>query len=201
MRLRLDIQREELRLVAAAIDVFDEDVPFGDALARVSAHRREKVRAYRFERDRRLSLLAGLLLDELLRERGLRERDQAYVVGEHGKPAFATYPELHFSLAHGGEMAIAALAHAPVGVDIERLADFPRDIADPHVWTQMESVGKLLGTGIGGYVDAGDFCMPDGIQVEHFETCGHLACFATKSESPPKRLGATMKEGTDDERS
>lgn len=199
MRYELDIRRDEIHLVAAAIDVFDGEVAYEDALARVSEHRRAKVRSYRFERDRRLSLLVGLLLGELLRERGLCECDMAYNVSDLGKPMFAAHPELHYSLAHSGELAVAVLADTPVGADVERLADFPHDIADPHEWTQMESVGKLLGTGVGGYVDSGAFRMPEGIQTEHFEIRGHLVCFAREARSPLQRFGATMGQTPDDE--
>ena len=45
------------------------------------------VASLRFDKDRRLSLLAGMLLDELLCERGLRERDMAYVENDRGKPS------------------------------------------------------------------------------------------------------------------
>lgn len=178
MQFELDIRRGELRVVAALTDVFDGEIAFEEALAHVSGYRREKVRAYRFERDRRLSLLAGLLLDELLRERGLRERDMAYAEGDQGKPSFTEYPELHFSLAHSGEVAVAALADVPIGVDVERLVGFPRDIADPFAWTEMESVGKLFGTGVGVYVDSGDYRTPDDVAIEYFQARGHLVCLA-----------------------
>ena len=178
------MHRGGLRMVAATIGMFDGEVAFDEAIAQISQHRRAKALAYRFERDRRLSLLAGLLLDELLREHGLRECDMAYDESELGKPVFSAHPELQFSLAHGGEMAVAALAEQPVGVDVERLADFPRDIAEPHEWTEMESVGKLLGTGVGTYVDSGSYSAPAGVSVEHFQTCGHLICLATHPTLP-----------------
>ena len=181
VRYELDIRRDGIRLVAASIDVFDCEFSFEDALERVSQHRRSKALSYRFDSDRRLSLLVGLLLDDLLCERGLRECDMRYDVSDLGKPTFAAHPELHFSLAHSGDLALTALADVPVGVDVERLSDFPRDIADPHEWTQMESVGKLFGAGVGGYVDAGCFHMPDGVQTEHFETRGYLVCLASET--------------------
>ena len=184
MRCVLDIRSDGVRVRAALIDVFEGEVLFAEALACASEHRRMKALAYRFERDRQLSLLAGLLLDELLRERGLRERDMVYDVSDLGKPAFAAYPQLQFSLAHSGNMAVAALADVPVGVDVERLADFPRDVCDPHQWTEMEAVGKLLGSGVGCFVDSSEYSRPADARIGHFESQGHLVCVASFDSLP-----------------
>ncbi|MBQ6278926.1 MAG: hypothetical protein IJK68_04320, partial [Muribaculaceae bacterium] len=46
-----------------------------DALPQLSQYRREKVMRYRFDRGKWLSAGAGLLLDNMLREHGLCERD------------------------------------------------------------------------------------------------------------------------------
>ena len=174
-----DVTRGTCRAIGALTGVFDAPGAWDAAWADVSEHRRRKVAAFRFERDRRLSLMAGLLLDELLCERGLREREMAYFENEAGKPFFADLPDLHFSLAHSGEMAVAALSVAPVGIDVEHLPAFAADIADPREWTAMESVGKALGTGVGGFVDAGAFQVPAGFDVEHFdEVDGYLICLA-----------------------
>ena len=181
LRHELDIQRGGLRMVAAAIDVFDGEVAFDEALAQVSGHRRAKALAYRFEPDRQLSVLAGLLLDELLADYGLRERDMTYREGEQGKPTFADRADLHFSLAHSKQMAVAALAGVPVGVDVEYLPGFPRDIAEPYEWTEMESVGKLLGCGVGSFVDGATFHIPDGVTVAHTVLDDYLVCIAVQS--------------------
>lgn len=178
VRRLLDIRHERYRLIAARTDVFDGEIAVEHALALVSAYRRQKALAYRFEKDRRLSLLAGLLLDDLLAEHGLRERDMAYVEGKYGKPSFRDAGSYHFSLSHGGKMSVAALSQEPIGVDVERLSTFPRDIADPYEWTSMEAVGKALGTGIAGYVDQGNFAVPDGFGIEHVECDGYLICIA-----------------------
>lgn len=185
LRYELDMGKAGPRVVAARIGAFDDGLDFDTALSGVSAVRRGKALAYRFDKDRRLSLLAGLLLDALLRERGLREHDMAYVIGEHGKPAFRDFPGLHFSLAHSGEMAVAALADAPIGVDVERLSDFPHEIAESREWTAMESVGKALGCGVGLFVDGGGFAIPQGMCVEHVDLGDYLVCVAVQSPVRP----------------
>lgn len=174
----LDIRAPRYRLIGALTGTFDADVSFEASLGNVSAHRRRKALAFRFEKDRRLSLLAGLLLDDLLQEHGLRERDMAYVENEHGKPALSAPVDWHFSLAHSHEMAVAALSSNPVGVDVEHLPSFAYDIADPSRWTIMEAVGKALGIGVGGYVDAAQFAVPDDFETEYLECGDYLVCVA-----------------------
>ncbi len=173
-----DIRRANVRAIGALTEPLEHADAFDAALERVSSYRRAKVLAFRFAQDRRLSLLAGLLLDELLGEHGLRERDMTYLEGDKGKPSFASAADLHFSLAHSGNMAVATLSQAPVGIDVEHLPGFPRDIAEPCEWTTMESVGKLLGCGIGTFVDGSPFRVPDGVSVEHIDLDDYLVCLA-----------------------
>lgn len=143
-----------------------------DALRLLSRHRRDKTLRYRFERGKMLSAGAGLLLDNMLMCRGLRERDMRYVEGEHGKPAFEQYPELHFSLSHSGNLVACAIGEMPVGVDVQTIVtardslinyvmtDAEKwalqsldDLDDKNayftqLWTLKESYTKATGTGI-----------------------------------------------------
>lgn len=184
MELACDKRGEGWRFVAACDDQIATSDAFDAAIWAVSAHRRGKALSFRFEKDRRTSLLAGLLLDELLREEGLRERDMVYKVGEFGKPTFADYANLHFSLAHSTGMAVGALSDTPIGIDVEHLPSFPYDIAEPFTWTEMESVGKLIGCGVGTFVDSGRYERPDGVKVEHFRLGDHLICIARENGLP-----------------
>ena len=79
--------------------------------------------------------------------------DMAY--GEHGKPYFASHPDVHFSLSHTRGAALLAVHNEPIGADIECLrpvsgamrtrfhaandADFWR------LWVQRESRCKRAG--------------------------------------------------------
>lgn len=176
----MHIRTDGCHVAVGRTDALADGQAFEEALARVSAWRRAKAQAFRFAKDRRLSLLAGLLLDELLADYGLREQDMAFGEGDRGKPVFQNRPELHFSLAHSQDMAVAALARMPVGVDVEHLAAFPRDLAEPFLWTEMESVGKLLGCGMGDFVDGGDYRRPADVAIEHIELGDYLVCIARR---------------------
>ena len=181
MQLACDKRGEGWRLIAAPDDQIAASDAFDAALSLVSSHRRDKALSFRFEKDRRTSLLAGLLLDELLAERGLRERDMTYEVSELGKPTFAGHEDLHFSLAHSSGMAVGALSDEPVGVDVEHLPSFPFDIAEPYAWTEMESVGKLLGCGVGTFVDSGSYERPPHVALAHFMLGDYLVCIARET--------------------
>ena len=174
------VRADGCHVVIGRTDALADAREFETAMGRVSAHRRAKVCAYRFAKDRRLSLLAGLLLDELLGDCGLRERDMDYGEGESGKPVFANHPALHFSLAHSECMAVAALSRVPVGVDVEYLPSFPYDVAEPYLWTEMESVGKLIGCGVGGFVDVKRYRRPDAVTIEHILLGDYLVCIARR---------------------
>ena len=101
-----------------------------DALRQLSHYRREKVVPYRFERGKWLSAGAGLLLDNMLMEHGLRERDMEYASGEHGKPLLLNHPELHFSLSPSGTLVACALGDEPVGVDVQTIVKLRRGLEE-----------------------------------------------------------------------
>ena len=75
--------------------------------------------------------------------------------GEHGKPYFASHPDVHFSLSHTRGAALLAVHDEPVGADIERLrpargamlARFHAANDDDfwRLWVQRESRCKRAG--------------------------------------------------------
>ena len=143
-----------------------------DAMRLLSRQRRDKTLRYRFERGKMLSAGAGLLLDKMLAKYGLRERDMRYVEGEHGKPAFEQYPELHFSLSHSGNFVACAIGEVPVGVDVQTIVTARDSLVNytmsesekthlqaledvaarnayfTQLWTLKESYVKATGTGL-----------------------------------------------------
>lgn len=123
----------------------------------------------RFE-DRVLGVEAFLLLMKALREDYGILSCPDMVYGVHGKPSFARYPEIFFSLSHCRSGAMCVVSRGNVGCDIESAnrkvseavmsrcfnraeAEKVRSSSNPslefaRIWTRKEAVGKFLGCGI-----------------------------------------------------
>lgn len=101
--------------------------------------RRDKVDAYRFDKDKRLSLGAGYLLAMALKEIGKTEADVRYDRNE--KPFL---PDFYFNLSHSGDIACIATADGEVGVDVEKIAE-ERTRAFDHVFSDAERLDYLTG--------------------------------------------------------
>lgn len=96
----------------------DQDL-FKEKLQEMSSQRKEKILSYKYDSDRRLSLGAGILLDEGLKKLGYREKYLIYSVNKQGKPYYRELPQFYFNLSHSGHYAVAVFSDMPVGVDIE----------------------------------------------------------------------------------
>ena len=146
-----------------------DELDLGQALARVSAQRREQALKFRHEKGQRLCLAAYLLLMEGLRnEYGINE-PPVFDYSPEGKPCIAARSDIHFNLSHSGNVALCVVSDQPVGADVEvprkispSLIDYtmnPEEQAeinashDParaflRLWTQKEALLKLMGKGI-----------------------------------------------------
>lgn len=136
---------------------------------RMPAERQRKIDRYRFDKDKRLSLGAGLLLQKGLADCGLPTAAEL-VRGENEKPFLRDSEQFFFNLSHSGEIAVCAVSDRPVGVDVETRAHFepslvrrvflpdeiawiaaqaaPADELYTDLWTIKESLMKYLGTGL-----------------------------------------------------
>ncbi|MBO7674973.1 MAG: 4'-phosphopantetheinyl transferase superfamily protein [Atopobiaceae bacterium] len=129
--------------------------------------RREKALRYRFAKDQRLCVGAGLLAAHMLRQAGARDLTLGYA--DFDKPYLANHPSIHFNLSHSGHVVACAVSDAPVGVDVEVVHDHgpavaaycyqPQELdwlaqaddtahAFTRLWVRKESYIKLIGTGL-----------------------------------------------------
>ncbi|MFJ9175480.1 4'-phosphopantetheinyl transferase family protein [Streptomyces sp. NPDC102360] len=155
--------------------------PPGDGVGVLDAEEARRAAAFRFERHRVRYIAAHLALRGILGERlGRAPSDVRFTRlacpgcgGPHGRPALADTPGPHFSLSHSGDLALVALAPAPVGADVEELPSaevaeeltavlHPRERAElaalagpeerrlavARAWVRKEAYLKGLGTGL-----------------------------------------------------
>ena len=166
------------------------------------AERREQVIRFRFEKDRRLCLGAGLLLAHALRDAGISDLDLGRL--SDGKPVLKNNPDVHFNLSHSGTLAVCAVSDQPVGADVERIQkpdagvaalcfqtaeqewinqSAAPDRAFTRLWTRKESYLKLIGTGLLRSPDAVSVLpgtnQPEGVRFFETEQNGHLICVCT----------------------
>ena len=157
--------------------VIDESTRFEDIkhlTAFLPPERQAKTERYRFERDKLLSLAAGLLI---YKETGGGE----LVFGEHGKP-YLKDGSTFFSVSHSGCVAAIATDTSEVGCDVESIPDETRlRLADRfyhpnerdyvcsaddkprafcRIWTRKEAYLKMTGEGIAVDLTAFDTVSP-----------------------------------------
>lgn len=167
----MEFHFEGCEVVVADVELLMEEQMFTRMLMSVSPERQQKARRYKFPKGKALSLGAALALDKLLQRRGLRERDQRYLEGKHGKPSFADHPEIHFSISHSSHFVACAMADCEIGIDIQHLvkANEPlmrrvlsdeelemvmalqgeeRQMLFARLWALKEAYLKAVGTGI-----------------------------------------------------
>lgn len=113
-------------LYASCVTPLADAKLYAAACELVSDGRREKAARLRFEKDKRLSVGAELLLRHALRPAGVEELSFAY--GEYEKP-YLPERDLHFNLSHSGEWVLCAVGGCELGCDIERLAPVNLKIA------------------------------------------------------------------------
>jgi len=166
------IHLDHCQVMVASVKALASSQLLDAALVRLSQQRRDKTLRYKHDKGKMLSAGAGLLLDYMLRGRGLRERDMVYAEGEHGKPYFLDYPEIHFNLSHSGSLVACALGDTPVGIDVQHLvqpregmviytmsdeevaafealdSDTAKKLLFTQLWTLKESYAKATGRGL-----------------------------------------------------
>lgn len=167
----MEFNFEGCEVVVADVELLMEEQMFTRMLMSVSPDRQQKARRYKFPKGKALSLGAALALDKLLQRRGLRERDQRYLEGKHGKPSFADHPEIHFSISHSSHFVACAMADCEIGIDIQHLVKVneplmrrvlsdeelgmvmalqgeERQMLFARLWALKEAYLKAVGTGI-----------------------------------------------------
>ncbi len=83
---------------------------------------------YQTEHNVGLQLLSHALFDYANISMDASDLPSQIEKGSHGKPFLASHENLHYNISHCSDMVACAISHAPVGVDIEEIRDFPEHI-------------------------------------------------------------------------
>lgn len=167
-----------------------EESRIADWASGLSEYRQEKIKKMRFLEDKLLSLGAGLLLDQGLKQWGLSERTAVLEYCGNGKPCLKDHPDKHFNLSHSGTLVMAAFSDHEIGCDVEKvkpgrlkvarrffteseqaylddpaLSDKERDQLFARLWTLKESVLKATGEGVRMPLNSFSFTLSDPVQV------------------------------------
>lgn len=156
----------------------DDDLIFNKYYNLMSPYRKDKIDCLRPRKGKNLSLGAGILLDNYLKQLGLKEKDMTYHTTEKGKPYFSLLPNIHFSLSHSGDVAVCAFSDNDVGCDIEQIDKPLEGVAKRfftpneynyifngttesiqadrffRIWTLKEAYLKFTAEGLGGGLDS-----------------------------------------------
>lgn len=86
----------------------------------LSSIRQDKVRGFKFEKDKLRSIFGELLLRYALKEYFNIEFDKCKIIfNKYGKPYIIHETNLKFNLSHSGNIIICAISYQSVGIDIE----------------------------------------------------------------------------------
>ena len=102
-----------IKLAYCNVDNLDLD----KAYSLVSKNRQEKIDFYRFEKDKKLSCGAYLLLKKLLLEENIT--NPLFKTEKYGKSYISNHENIYFNMSHSGKMVLCAISDMEVGVDVE----------------------------------------------------------------------------------
>ena len=94
-----------------------ENLDLKRAYDTVPKDRQDKIDFFRFEKDKKLSAGAYLLLKKLLLEENIT--NPLFKIEKYGKAYISNFENIYFNLSHSGKMVLCAISDREVGVDIE----------------------------------------------------------------------------------
>ncbi len=139
-------------------------------LSYVDAAKKERIEKCRFS-DKADGILLGDVLcrTAIWKAFGIPTKEQRFIYTDSGKPLLEGFQNVHFSRSHSGSMVACAVSQHPIGIDIEKIGNFPEKVAErvcsyaeltaimesedkasafTKLWTKKEAAIKLRGQGL-----------------------------------------------------
>lgn len=164
-----------------------ENLDLKNAYKLVSKKRQEKIDFYRFEKDKKLSCGAYLLLEKMLAEANIT--DAVFKTEKYGKAYISNHENIHFNLSHSGKIVLCAISDREVGVDVEYIdPEIDLNIAKNYFynseyenimksqnkadeffryWVLKESYMKYTGLGMNLQLDSFEIMIEDKIRLKN----------------------------------
>ena len=164
-----------------------ENLDLKKAYNLVSKNRQEKIDFYRFDKDKKLSCGAYLLLKKLLAEKNIT--NPIFKTEKYGKVYISNHENIHFNLSHSGKIVLCAISDMEVGADVEYIdREFDLNIAKHYFynreyenimkaknipeeffkyWVLKESYMKYTGLGMNLNLDSFEIIIEDKIRLKN----------------------------------
>lgn len=94
-----------------------DDLNLPKAYRLLPEERKNKVDNFIFQKDKKLSAGAYLLLDKMLKEENITR--PVFKTSKYDKPYIANHENIHFNLSHSGTVVACAVSDRQIGADIE----------------------------------------------------------------------------------
>jgi 4'-phosphopantetheinyl transferase len=181
-----------------------------ELMATLNQERRLRIAKAANEKIRRQCLASALLLQSVLRSKGLDPN--TVTVNRYGKPEIEG---ICFNISHSGNLVVCAVSDQPIGCDIEKLREAPRKVSDRffcerekkylnqfegmnfdreffRLWTMKEAYVKLTGEGL--RVPFSSFEMSMGEEIQITRSGERVACFIKEYAIPEYKLTVCATE-------
>ncbi len=164
-----------------------ENLDLKKAYGLVSKKRQEKIDFYRFEKDKKLSCGAYLLLKKMLAEANITE--PVFKTEKFGKAYISNHENIHFNLSHSGKIVLCTISDREVGADVEYIdPEIDLNIARHYFynseyenimnaknrqeeffkyWVLKESYMKYTGLGMNLKLDSFEIIIEDRIRLKN----------------------------------
>lgn len=169
----------------------------------ISTERRERIKKYHFEEDKKRSIMAEVLLrHSLKKDFGITREQIQFTNNSFGKPKLKNFEQIHFNLAHAGDWVVCGVSDdVPIGIDVEIIKSNDLGVAKAFftsseykdilnqpkekqikyfykLWTLKESYVKAEGKGLYIPLDSFSFCiLPHLIQMYECNQLSKKYCF------------------------
>ena len=117
----------QIKIYTADVRELDDPELFRFVYNGVSSDRKAKTDRMVFDKDKKLSLGAGALLEYVLAAHGVT--DLTFTTEHNKKPRLANEDGIKFNISHSGTKVICAVSDNDIGCDVEQITDIDMEIA------------------------------------------------------------------------